>query len=146
MRLAHGFAKCLATRTVLKSVAMSEKPPPAMSALTRVILSLLLPVAGAVLFTIFAGRGASVGDGERQVVLQLAGLGLVSLILGARWYGLNGLGLRGHRALYAGIGFAVLAWVAFLVVRFVTVEVVSYGTPGSGRAPSFVISAGTVVI
>ncbi len=110
-----------------------------MSPLTRVILSLLLPVAGAVLFTIFAGRGTAVGDGERQIVLQLAGLGLVSLILGARWYGLSGLGLRGHRALYAGIGFAVLAWAAFLVVRFVTVEVVSYGTPGSGRAFIFLL-------
>lgn len=139
VRLANGFAECPATRTVLKSVAMSEKPPPAMSALTRVILSLLLPVAGAVLFTIFAGRGTSVGDGERQVVLQLAGMGLVSLILGARWYGLSGLGLRGHRALYAGIGFAVLAWVAFLLVRFFTVEVVSYGTPGSGRAFIFLL-------
>jgi hypothetical protein len=120
---------------------MSEKPPPSTPAATRVILSLVLPVGGALLLSILVGGGgASVGDGERdQVVLQLAGLGIVSLILGVRWYGLSALGLRGHRALYAGIGFAVLAWLAFLIVRFVTVEVVSYGTPGSGRALIFLL-------
>lgn len=111
-----------------------------MPAVTRVFLSLLLPIGGALLFSVLAAGGASVEAVARdQAVLLLAGLGLVSLILGGRWYGLPALGLRGHRALYAGIGFAVLAWLAFLVVRFVTVEVVSYGTPGSGRAFIFLL-------
>lgn len=139
MGLVSGSAKCPAGRTVLKSVAMAETHSPAMPAVWRVILSLLLPVGGALLVTLFFGGGASSASGQDQTVLQLAALGLVSLILGARWYGLGALGLRGHRALYAGIGFAVLAWLAFLLVRFVTVDVVSYGTPGSGRAFIFLL-------
>jgi hypothetical protein len=119
---------------------MSEKPASSIPAVTRVFLSLLLPLGGALLFTVFAAGGVSIEDGARdQVVLLLAGLGLVSVILGGRWYGLSALGLRGHRALYAGIGFAVLAWLAFLIVRFVTVGVVSYGSPDSGRTFIFIL-------
>jgi hypothetical protein len=49
--------------------------------------------------------------------LLLAGLGITSLLLGMRWYGLSGLGLRTGRPLYASIGFATIAWLIFLLAR-----------------------------
>jgi membrane protease YdiL (CAAX protease family) len=47
-----------------------------------------------------------------------AALGASAMLLGVAWYGLKGLGLRGKRPLFAGIGFAVLGWVAVLAARF----------------------------
>ncbi len=38
--------------------------------------------------------------------------------MGFFWVGLSGLGLRGGRPLFAGIGFATLGWLAFLLFRF----------------------------
>lgn len=67
--------------------------------------------------------------------VPLAAVGVVSWILGLRWYGLKeGLGLRGHRPLYASIGFAALGWTAFLIVRFVTVANEGYGSGETGSA------------
>jgi hypothetical protein len=43
------------------------------------------------------------------------------------------MGLRGHRALYAGIGFAVLGWLAFFIVRFATVAGEIVNMPNSGQ-------------
>ena len=63
----------------------------------------------------------------------LAAAGIISWFLGLYWYGLRGMGLRGHRPLYAGIGFAVLGWLAFLLVRYFTVEVAEYVGTGLGR-------------
>jgi membrane protease YdiL (CAAX protease family) len=51
-----------------------------------------------------------------------------------RWYGLDGMGLRGRRPLFSGIGFSVLGWLAFLLLRFVFVEVKGYGQAESGRS------------
>lgn len=93
----------------------------------RVALSLLLPPVGGLLFTLLVSGSASFGGRDiRLIALQLAGAGLVSWFLGWRWYGLKGLGLRFGRPLFAGIGFSVLAWIAFLIARLVTVE------PGPG--------------
>lgn len=58
----------------------------------------------------------------------LTALALVSWLLGLWWYGLRGLGLRGGRPIFAGIGFAVLAWVAFLLLRFIFVRLIGYGS------------------
>jgi hypothetical protein len=88
---------------------MPQPPRTTLAPLQRVILSIGLPILSALAFS-FAGR-------------PLLGLGFASLLLGVGWYRRDGLGIRGHRALYAGIGFASLAWLAFLVVRFVTVSV-----------------------
>ena len=113
---------------------MSQKPPPSLPPLPRVILSLLLPLAGALVFNLIATGSAQLGGDEPgEIVLQLAGAGLVSWLLGMVWYGLPGTGLRLGRPLYAGIGFAVLAWIIFLVLRL-TVEVDSYGGSDSGRS------------
>lgn len=74
------------------------------------------------------------GSGDQGVTaLQLAGAGLFSWFLGLRWYGIDGMGLRARRPLYAGIGFSVLGWIVFLVARFFLVLVVSYGTEGAAR-------------
>ena len=92
---------------------MVEKTPPSLLASTRVILSLVLPTAGALLFTLLVSGQPSLGDRQPGLVaLQLAGAGLASWLLGWRWYGLKDLGLRLGRPLSAGAGFAFLAWVA----------------------------------
>ena len=98
---------------------MAKKQPPSLPASTRVLLSLLLPALGALLFTLIVSGRPSFGDRQPGLAaLQLAGVGLVSWLLGWRWYGLKGLGLRFGRPLSAGAGFAVLAWIAFLIRRF----------------------------
>lgn len=96
------------------------------SATTRVFLSLILPIAGALvlqtLVSIAVGAPATVVPEEQGgAALLLAGAGAVSVLLGMRWYGLRGLGLRGGRPLYAGIGFAALGWVVYLAARFFVV-------------------------
>jgi len=102
---------------------MSIKMNASLSPGIRVLLSLLLPFSGALVFSlIVSGRPSFGGLDPRQIALQLAGAGLVSWFLGWRWYGLKGLGLRGGRPLYASIGFAVLAWVTFIIARLVLVE------------------------
>ncbi|MFN2187874.1 MAG: CPBP family intramembrane glutamic endopeptidase [Candidatus Promineifilaceae bacterium] len=118
---------------------MSQKPPPSLSPLPRVILSLVLPVLGALIINLVAAGSINIAGGEpREIVLQLAGVGLISWLLGLVWYGLPGTGLRLGRPLYAGIGFAVLAWLIFLVVRL-TVEVEAYGGSDSGRSFLYIL-------
>lgn len=97
------------------------------------------PVAGAIVASMLAGGiGTAVSDQSSLAVL-FAGLGLVSWFLGLRWYGLPGLGLRSHRALYAGIGFAALGWLAFLLFRFLFVRIVGFGPANSGRSFIFLL-------
>lgn len=113
---------------------MSSKASARLSPSLRALISLIFPFGGSVLFSAIAG-GSAAGSANRlgEIALQLSGAGLTCLLLGQNWYGLQGLGLRGRRPLYAGIGFAVLPWLAFLVVRFFTVQVSAYGSEGTGR-------------
>lgn len=101
----------------------------------RVLLALILPIIGSVVFSAIATAvvGEATDDAQRTASLQLAGIGITSWFMGLIWYRLPGLGLRGHRALYAGIGFAVLAWVAFFIVRFATVAGDIINAPNSGQ-------------
>lgn len=101
----------------------------------RVLLALILPIIGSVVFSAIATAvvGEPTDDAQRTASLQLAGIGITSWFMGLIWYRLPGLGLRGHRALYAGIGFAVLAWVAFFIVRFATVAGDIINAPNSGQ-------------
>lgn len=106
---------------------MHEKVMPSSSAGGRVAFSLVLPAAGALLFSLLVSGSASFGGRDpRQVALQLAGAALVSWFLGWRWYGLKGLGLRFGRPFFASVGFSILGWIAFLIIRLATVE------PGPG--------------
>lgn len=95
-----------------------EKTVPA--PIYRVFLSFALPVAGAVVTgVLLAGRAPATLAGKAVV---LGALGLVSLLMGVRWYGLGGAGLRGGRPLYASIGFAALGWVVFFGARLFLVN------------------------
>lgn len=119
---------------------MSEQVNSSLSPLVRVILALLLPIAGALLFSLLAGGTATLrADTQNGRALQFAGIGLASWFVGWRWYGLKGLGLRGGRPLTAGIGFATLAWLAFIVARFVTVEAAAYGSPEGGQTFFYIL-------
>jgi hypothetical protein len=113
---------------------MSQETITSPPSATRVALALLLPITGAIVFSLLASGGVALSSGSQgSYALLFAGLALTSWFVGWRWYGLKGLGLRGGRPLTASIGFATLVWLAFLVVRLFTVEVNSYGTPDGGR-------------
>lgn len=103
----------------------------------RIALSLLIPLLGALVLAsgvalLFGGPGADPTN-RSGTSLLLGGIGLFSWLLGLRWYGLQGLGLRGGRPLYAGIGFATLGWIAFLLARLFLVS----SAPGVVVSPDF---------
>jgi hypothetical protein len=119
---------------------MSEHRNSSLPPFSRVILALILPIAGAALFSLLAGGSVNAGAGSQNGrALQFAGIGLASWFVGWRWFGLNGLGLRGGRPLTAGIGFATLAWLAFIFARFVAVEVAAYGSPEGARTFIYIL-------
>lgn len=98
-------------------------PPPA----TRVFLSLAIPLLVAAIVASVAGAlpggPGPVDPTERAgASVLLASLGVTSLLLGLYWYGLPALGFRGHRPLYAGIGFATLGWVVLFAARLFLVS------------------------
>ncbi len=104
----------------------------------RVLIAFAAPLIGAVVLGIVVGLvigGEQAGDpsGRASTALILGGIGATSLLLGVRWYGLRGLGLRGGRPLYASIGFAALAWLVFLVARLLLVP----SNPGVVGDPDF---------
>ena len=146
--------------------ASSEARPPREPvapavARSRALIAVLLPLAAALLVGVVTGalymRGGIVGSGSAAPMF--AALGLVAWFIGLRFYGLRGLALRGGRPLFAGIGFAVLGWVAVLIGRFLPglprttfnpdgqavvniallVEVVSIRSAGSGRAFAYLL-------
>jgi hypothetical protein len=78
-------------------------------------------VLGAAITVLFGGSQPGDPSGRASTALILGGIGATSMLVGLRWYGLRGLGLRGGRPLYAGIGFATLAWIIFLAARLVLV-------------------------
>jgi hypothetical protein len=100
----------------------------------RVFFALILPLLGSILFSAIVVALTDIPeDAQRETAVQLAGAGLVAWFLGLNWYRLPGMGLRGHRPLYAGIGFAVLGWLAFFIVRFATVAGEIVNAPNAGR-------------
>lgn len=122
----------------------------------RVALAIVVPLAIAFLTGLLTGalRAQDGANGSTTAAPFFAALGASSLLIGTRMYGLRGLALRGGRALFAGIGFAVLAWVVLLVARVLPglpettfldegpavvqltllVEVVAFRSEGAGRA------------
>jgi membrane protease YdiL (CAAX protease family) len=101
----------------------------------RLAGALLAPPVGAILLVslVLLLRPIDSADGRSANVLLLGSVGLISLLLGTAWYGLGGLGLRGKRPLYAGIGFAAMLWVVFIIARFVWVLNMNFGTVGGTR-------------
>ena len=100
-----------------------------LSAGVRVALAFALTVAGGLLLSALVGTP----DSRTAVVPLLGGVGIASWLLGLRWYGLPGMGLRGGRPLFAGISFAALGWVTFLTLRFIFVPIQTITTTGAGR-------------
>ncbi len=97
---------------------------PTLPPVTRTVLSLLVPLVGALFFA-FTVAEFSFGSSNEQAALLpfFMGLGLMSLFLGLHWYGLPQMGLRGKRPLFSSIGFAVLGWAALLIIRFATITI-----------------------
>lgn len=124
-------------------------------ALRRVLIAILVPPALALLVGVLTGiLFVREGGVVRSAAPLFAALGIAGLFIGVRFYGLRSLGLRGKRPLWAGIGFAVLAWVIVLIGRFLPgwptityaddgqaivrvaflIETVAIRSEGSGRA------------
>lgn len=102
----------------------------------RVGLALIVPPTVALLVGLLVGSLTDVAaiSSEGATAVLTAGSGIAALLLGLRWYGAAGLGFRGGRPLFASIGFAVMAWVAFLILRFIFVEILGFGPPNSLRS------------
>lgn len=96
------------------------EPLPPEAARNRAVIAVVLPPVAALLAGVLSGSlAAPVPAGELPNAAPVfAALGVTSWFLGLRLYGLRGMALRGGRPLFAGIGFAVLAWVAALIGRF----------------------------
>jgi hypothetical protein len=116
--------------SVLKSAIMQQRTSTSPLVAARVAIALVLPVVASILAFIILPMPA----GQSLIVLPLAVLAIVSWFLGWRWYELKELGLRGQRPLYAGIGFAALIWLVFLLVRFFTVTIEFIRADGTGQA------------
>ena len=112
----------------MSSKRQTPSPPPL---LNRVVLALIGPLAAATLITSFTTNQ----DNQTSIALFLGVLGVVSGVLGWRWYGLPEIGLRGGRPLFAGIGFAVIAWVIVFLARLYFVD--SRGLGSTGAAAQF---------
>jgi membrane protease YdiL (CAAX protease family) len=98
-------------------------PPEQISPVTarnRAIIAIILPLMAALLVGVVSGflAAPTSAAGQTNAAPVFAALGITSWFIGLRLYGLRGMGLRGGRPLFAGIGFAVLAWVAVLIGRF----------------------------
>ena len=137
-----------------------ETVPPA-TARNRTLIAIFLPLALALLVGIISGSlfAPTAAGALPNAAPIFAALGIAAWFVGLRLYGLRGLGLRGGRPFFAGIGFAVLAWVAVLIGRFLPtlpnvdfdatgqaivemalqVEVVAYRSAGSGRAFAYLL-------
>ena len=66
-----------------------------------------------------------------SVALTLAVAAVAVMGIGLRWYRPAELGMRGHRALFAGLGFAVLGWVGFLAARLFLVPFSGWAVGGA---------------
>jgi membrane protease YdiL (CAAX protease family) len=111
----------------------SQESLPTATAAQRTAVAFFLPLLALILVPFFVGQPSAGQAGARALTaVALSTAAIVSLFIGLRYYGLKGLGLRGHRALYAGIGFASLGWVAFLLVRLATVRLAGFGSGQTG--------------
>ena len=113
---------------------MSKKQPAVgQPANVRTTLSLLVPLTLAMIAISTQTRGGV------NNALPLGVAGVSAWLMGMIWfrYGPEGLGLRGGRPWLAGGGFAVVAWVIFLILRFFLVPV-DEQLPESGAGRQFI--------
>lgn len=140
------------------SAGTDNAPPPAEIsseiARNRAIAAIVLPLLAAIVIGVGSGSPFAPSTAIGSAAPVFAALGITGWFVGLRLYGLRGMGLRGGRPLFAGIGFAVLAWVAVLIGRFLPMRpqasvdetgqgiieiplhvlVMVYQTVGAGRA------------
>jgi hypothetical protein len=135
----------------------AEPTPVPANAPLRAAIAVLVPLAVALLVGVITGTvflNQASGVARPTAAPLFAALGISSWFVGLWLFGMRGMGLRGGRPLFAGIGFAVLAWVALLVARFMPgvpevsfndagqavvevtllVEVIGIQSAGAGRA------------
>ncbi len=107
----------------------------AFNPVVRVALAFLFPIAIAVLVSMVVGNYVNVATIPNQGVtaVLLTAIGVSSLLLGIYWYGMPGMGLRWGRPFFAGVGFAFMGWLAFLVFRFIFVAIDGFGAPNATR-------------
>jgi hypothetical protein len=103
---------------------VETKARPALPAAALAVLAFVIPLVGSFFFSGIARQFAAASPGNQVENLSFfAGLGIVTLFLGLRWYGLPQMGLRGGRPLFSSIGFAVLGWAALLIFRFYFISI-----------------------
>jgi hypothetical protein len=109
------------------------------AAAIRAVLSIVGPAAVAVLVVSAAAAIWDVAAVSNQAMtaLVLSSAAISSWLLGLRWYGAAAMGLRGGRPFTAGLGFASLLWIIFLLLRifFVTIApwAIESRPPDAGR-------------
>jgi hypothetical protein len=93
----------------------------------RVIQAILWPIVVAAFLSAVGGQLFIYNESFDFLTANngviLGAIGLVSLIVGSRWYSYAELGIRGGRPLFAGFGFAFLGWIGFLIARLISVEI-----------------------
>lgn len=101
----------------------------------RALLALVLPPMAAAAVALVAGSMTNLTQASTlgTSAVLMAAIGVASLIIGLRWYGSAEMGLRGGRPLFAGIGFAVLGWLAFILLRFYFMPIAGFGLGNESR-------------
>ncbi len=111
------------------------------AARNQALVAIFLPPAVALLVAIAGGMlfvAEATTSGGYNAAPLFAALGVTSWFIGLRLYGSRNMALRGGRPLFAGIGFAVLVWVAALIGRFLPM-LPQAGINESGQAAITVI-------
>lgn len=93
----------------------------------RALLALIWPlIAGLLLQFLLPGST----EQPLSMAPLFAAIGVVSWLLGVRWYGVSKMGLRRGRPLMAGVGFAFLGWLAILLSRFLFIDFTEIASGG----------------
>lgn len=92
---------------------------PPVSPFVQVLIALWAPLVTAVVINAVT-RSYSQQANQAPI---LAMMGLAGWFVGVFFYRLDGLALKGGRPLFAGIGFATLGWVLFVVLRAILLPI-----------------------